>query len=240
MGTKGKRKHLKREPAPRTWPIHRKNAVWTVRPTPGPHPISDCIPLTLVVRDVLKVAETRKEAKIIISHGKLVVNGKVQREERFPLGLMDVVSVPETKKAYRVLPSRKGLVLHPIKRDEAQFKLCRIEGKSVLKGGHVHLHLHDGTNVIIRVNDPTKPVEDTYHTKDSLKLTLPTLEFDPHMELTSGAPVLVIGGKNIGRHGVISSLGQKRLNAIITIKDETGKQTKQSSNTFSLSGIKSL
>lgn len=61
LGKKGGRRHLKRKPAPKTWPIHRKEQVWTIKPRPGPHPISRCLPLTLVVRDILGFAKTRKE-----------------------------------------------------------------------------------------------------------------------------------------------------------------------------------
>ena len=114
MGKKGGKKHLKRKPAPRFWPIHRKELLWTIKPKPGSHPISRCIPLMLIVREMLGFAKTRKEAKTIISQEKIKVDGKTQREERFPVGLMDVVSIPEIEKAYRAIPSGKGLILHQI------------------------------------------------------------------------------------------------------------------------------
>ena len=228
MGRKGERKHLKRKPAPKTWPIHRKEAVWTLKPKPGPHPLSRCIPLTLIVRDVLQFAKTRKEAKAIISQEKIKINGKVQREERFPVGLMDVISIPDTKKVHRVLPSEKGLFLHPIASDEAEFKLCRIEDKTVVKGGHVQLNLHDGTSVLIRVNDPKKPEEDVYQTLDTLKLSIPDREPLGHMKLTVGAPAIIIGGKNIGEYGKITSIeekpSQKRRDLLVTIEDKNGNR----------------
>jgi small subunit ribosomal protein S4e len=106
LGRKGERKHLKRKPAPRMWPIHRKEAVWTVKPKPGPHSLSSSLPLELTVRDILDLAKNGKEAKTIISHGKISVNGKVRRDEHFLVGLMDVISIADTKKSYRVLPSK--------------------------------------------------------------------------------------------------------------------------------------
>jgi len=69
LGRKGESGHLKRKPAPKMWPIHRKEAVWTVRPKPGPHSISRSLPLALIVRDILGFAKTVKEAKNIISQG---------------------------------------------------------------------------------------------------------------------------------------------------------------------------
>ncbi len=228
MGRKGERKHLKRKPAPKIWPIHRKEAVWTLKPKPGPHPLSRCIPLALIVRDMLKFAKTGKEAKKIISQEKIKVNGKVQREERFPIGLMDVISIPDTEKVYRVFPSGKGLFLHPIEPDETEFKLCRIEDKTVVKGGHVQLNLHDGTGVLIRVNDPKKPEEDVYQTLGTIKLSIPDREPLGHTKFTVGAPAIIIGGKNIGKYGKITAIeekpDQKRRELLVTIEDKNGNQ----------------
>lgn len=228
MGRKGEKKHLKRKPAPRIWPIHRKEAVWTLRPKPGTHPLSRCMPLALVVRDMLEFAKTGKEAKKIISQEKIKVNGKVQREGRFPIGLMDVISIPDTEKAYRVFPSGKGLFLHQIETDETEFKLCRIEDKTVVEGGHVQLNLHDGTTVLVRVNDPKKPEEDVYQTLDTLKLSIPDQGLLGYMKLTEGAPAIIIGGKNMGKSGKITAIeekiGQKRRELLVTIEDKDGSQ----------------
>ncbi len=97
MGKKGGKKHLKRKPAPKIWPIHRKELVWTVKPKAGSHSTSNCLPLALIIRDILGLAKTLKEAIAIISQGKILVDGKVQRDERFSTGLMDVISIPEVK-----------------------------------------------------------------------------------------------------------------------------------------------
>jgi small subunit ribosomal protein S4e len=228
LGRKGEKKHLKRKTAPRIWPVHRKEDVWTLKPRPGPHPLSHCIPLALVVRDMLEFAKTGKEAKKIISQEKIEVNGKVQREERFPIGLMDVVSIPDAEKSYRVFPSGKGLFLHQIELDEKEFKLCRIEDKTIVEGGHVQLNLHDGKSVLIRVNDPKKPEEDVYQTLDTLKLSIPDQDLLGHMKLTIGAPAIIIGGKNMGKSGRITAIkegmGQKRRELLVTIEDKDGVQ----------------
>ena len=215
---------MKRRPAPKFWPIHRKEFVWTVEPKPGPHPISHCIPLLLITRDILGLAKTRKEAKIIISQGKIRVDGKVQFEELFPIGLMDVISIPEMKKTYRILPSKKGLILHPIGKAEAKFKLCQIKDKNVLKGGHLQLNLHDGRNIKVRVEDPQKPEEDVFQTLDVLKTAIPSQEITAHLKLAEGMFAVIIGGKNMGKYGKIATLekrpNQKRRASLVTIEDK--------------------
>ena len=222
------KKHLKRKPAPKSWPIHRKEFVWAPRPTPGSHPISNCMPLTLIIRDILGFAKTRKEAKIIISQGKLKVDGKIQREERFPAGLMDVISIPEIKGTYRVLPSKKGLMLHPIEADQADFKLCRIENKTIVKGGHVQLNLHDGTNLLFRTKESQNLEGDAYETLGTLKISIPNRGVLEYLKLVEGAYALITDGKNAGRHGKIVAIErkpeQKRRDLLVTIEDKNGVQ----------------
>ena len=228
MGKKGGRRHLKRKSAPEFWPVHRKEAVWSVKPDAGPHAISHCIPLTLVLRDILGVAKTRSEAKTIVHDGKIMVDEKVQREELFPTGLMDVVSISDVEKWYRVLPYEKGLFLHPISKDEAALKLCRIENKTVLNKGNVQLNLHDGRNLFISVKDPNKPEEDVFDTLDTVKISLPNQEIVGHMKLADGASALIVGGKNIGKHGKIVAIEQKqrqkRKNLLVTVEDDKGNR----------------
>ena len=168
LGKKGKTARLKRKPAPRFWPIHRKELPWIVKPSSGSHSLQSCLPLTLVLRDILGVAQTRKEAKMILSEGKVLVDGKIRRKDDFPVGLMDVISMPDADKYYRVMPSHKGLVLNPISKEEANFKLLRVEDKTTVKNG-VQIALHDGSNMLVKVADPKKPNEVTYETFDILK-----------------------------------------------------------------------
>jgi small subunit ribosomal protein S4e len=228
LGKKGGRRHLKRKSAPEFWPVHRKEEVWSVKPNAGPHAISRCIPLTLVLRDILGVAQTRSEAKTIVHDGKIMVDGKVQREELFPTGLMDVISIPEVEKWYRVLPREKGLFFHPISKDEAALKLCRIENKTILNKGNVQLNLHDGRTLFISVKDPNKMEEDVFDTLDTVKINLPNQEILGHMKLAEGASALIVGGKNVGKHGKIVAIEQrqrqKRKNLLVTVEDEKGNR----------------
>lgn len=228
MGRKGQGGHLKRKPAPKLWPIHRKEAVWTVMPKPGPHSLSRSLPIALIVRDMLGFAKTAKEAKNIISGGKILVDGKVRRDERFLVGLMDILSIPETKRYYRVLPSPKGLFIHPIEADEANFKLYRIEDKTIVKGGQIDLNLHDGTSMLINSAIADNLDKIVYNTLDVLKLSIPDREILGYNKLIVGSPALIIGGKNMGIHGVIDTIekqtDKKRRDLLVTLKDSKGEQ----------------
>jgi small subunit ribosomal protein S4e len=228
LGKKGESTGLKRKPAPRFWPIHRKEFVWVVKPSPGPHSLESCLPLTIILRDILGFAKTRKEAKTIVSQGKMYVDGKVRREDDFPAGLMDVISMPDVDKHFRILPSKKGLMLHPITKEEASFKLCRIENKTTVKNGHVQLNLHDGSNILVKVADPKNPQEDVYETFDTVKINLPDRQILEHIKLKEKGSVIITGGKNIGKYGRVITIesvkGKKRRNALVVIEDEKGNR----------------
>lgn len=228
MGRKGESSGLKRKPAPRFWPIHRKEFTWVVKPSPGPHAAGKCLPLAVALRDVLGFAKTRKEAKTIVSGERVHIDGKVVREDDFPVGLMDVISLPDADKHFRVLPSYRGLILHPISSEEAGFKLCRIENKTVVSQGRIQLNLHDGSSILVKVADLKKPQEDSYRTLDTLKVSLPERQVLEHIAMRKNDYAVAIGGKNAGRNGKIIEIetgeGKKRRNALVTIEDGEGNR----------------
>lgn len=182
MAKKGPKRHLKRLAAPVRWELPRKIHKFTVRPLPGAHPMSESLPLLLIVRDILKYADNAREAKKIIKMGKVLVDGRVRKEEKLPVGLMDVVSLPDANENYRVLFDRKGRIkLKPTENPDV--KLCKIKNKTVIKGGHIQLNLHDGRNIVIKVSDPTKAEEDVYKTGDTLLISIPEQEIKAHIPL---------------------------------------------------------
>jgi len=228
LGRKGASTGLKRKPAPRFWPIHRKEFTWVVKPSPGPHSVESCLPLAVILRDILGFAKTRKEAKMIVSSGKIYVDGKIVRRDDFPVGLMDVISIPDAGKHFCVLPSYRGLVLRPISGEESKFKLCRLEDKKVIDNGRVQLNLHDGSNILIKITDLKNPQEDVYKTLDTLKVSLPDKQCLEHVKMKEEDFAVIIGGKNIGRRGKIVEIedakGKKRRNALVTIEDDEGNR----------------
>jgi len=184
-------KHLKRLNAPRTLQIHRKEKKWTVRASPGPHPLDQSIPLGLVVRDYLDRADHLRETKNIITNGEILVDGIIRKNHKFPCGLMDVISIPNIKKDYRILFNRRGkLTLVPISTNDATWKLCRIQNKTTIKGNQVQLNLHDGRNKIVK--------KDEFKTGDVLKLSFKDQKIDDTFKFEKGTVSIVIGGSHIG------------------------------------------
>jgi small subunit ribosomal protein S4e len=207
MTRHGGQKVLKRLNTPAHLQIKRKHGKFFIKPSPGPHPSRFCLPLLHIVRDLLKVVDTHKETKKLIGLGHIKVDGKVVRNKSYPIGLMDVISIDKLKKYYRILPdSHHGLVLNEISEDESNYKLCRINNKTTVKGGHIQLNLHDGKNIIIKVKDPKNPKEDVYKRMDVIKITIPDLEINKLIKFKENNMAIIMSGKNIGQVGKIVNI----------------------------------
>ena len=184
--------HLTRLKAPKTWRIVRKVAKWTVKPSPGPHPVDRSIPLLIVVRDLLKLADTGREARKIIAAREILVDGRARRDYKFPCGFMDVISIPKMNEYYRVLFDSRGVLqLTKIDEERAKWKLCRIENKTMVKGGKIQLNLHDGRNIIVEGNE--------YKTGDVLRISVPEQEILEVIPMEKGNLAMIIGGKHTGQ-----------------------------------------
>jgi len=189
---------LKRLLVPAYWRISKKANKWTVSPRPGPHKKFECIPLQIILRDILRLGETAKEAKTIIKKGEILVDGKKRKDHAFPVGLMDVISIPRIKKYYRILPSKKGLELKEISERETNKKICRINNKVLVKKGKLQLNLHDGKNILVD--------KDVYKTSDSVLIELPSQKILGHIKLEKGNLALITKGKNSGKMGKIKKV----------------------------------
>ena len=182
--------HLKRLAMPRSWPLPRKTSIWVTRPMPGAHSLEHCMPVSLVIRDVLGLAKTSREVRFILHNELAKIDGRVVKDTRRGVGLMDVLSLGDEH--YRCVLDHNGrLRYRTISADEAAWKICRIEGKTTIKGGQTQLNLHDGRNII--VDDPSQ-----YNTGDSLKLGLPEQSIVDHIRFGEGTRCYLIGGGHVG------------------------------------------
>jgi small subunit ribosomal protein S4e len=192
-------KHLKRLAAPRVLRLHRKERAFTIRAAPGPHPLELAIPIGLVVRDYLSLCDTYKEARKIVSNGDILVDGVKRKNIKFPCGLMDVISIPKMRKNVRILFDRNGkFTLVPISESDAEWKLCRIQNKTIVKGKKVQLNLHDGKNKLVE--------KDEYKTGDVLKISFKENKIDDVYRFDKGTVSMIIGGTHIGEIASIDEI----------------------------------
>lgn len=208
--------HQKRLSAPKTYKIPRKVKKWIVKPSPGPHD-KTAIPLLVLVRDHLKLADTGREARRIIASGNILVDGIVRKDYKFPVGLFDVVSIPKMDLNYRIVFDERGRYV-PIEVEDYDKKLYRINNKTMIRGGRIQLNLFDGTNIL---------ATNEYKTKDSILMKIPEKEILQHLKFEEGALVMVTGGTHAGEIGRLKSYKIVRSSApnLVTIEVEGREYT---------------
>jgi len=191
---------VKRTMIPEWWPVERKTKKFIVAPR-GPYPKNFSLPLLVLIRDVLKLAETSKEARNIIKRGEILVDGRKRKDYKFGVGTFDVIEIPALKKAWRAIP-KKGLVFIEIPESETKLKICKIVDKKSLKGNKSQLNLSDGRNL---------STDEKYSTNDSLLIGLPDQKVIEHIKFEKDSLALVLSGKNSGKIAKINNIEKDRV-----------------------------
>ena len=211
------KRHLLRRSAPRTWAVKRKELNWITRPHPGAHKLENCMPINVLLKEILHHAKTSVEAKKILEDGNVLVNKKVIKDLKTPVGFMDTLEIPKVKASYRMVFNTKGkLTLINIPAEETGIKLSKILDIKTIKNKKIQLNLSDGTNLQY---DKTE-----HKTGDTLVLALPDRKVKSCIKLEKGAIVYLTGGHNIGSIGAVESIkdGTSKQKSMITIKGKNG------------------
>jgi small subunit ribosomal protein S4e len=225
-------KHMKRLNAPKHWMLSKLGGIWAPRASTGPHKLRECLPLSIILRNRLKLSLNRRETNTIVMKRKIQVDGKVRTDLNYPAGLMDVVSIPDTKENFRLIYDVKGrFTLTAVTAEQAQFKLCRIvkvdrankasSGRNPFFTGQKavvpYAVTHDGRT--LRFIDPTVKVGDT------VKIDIKTSKVKEIYKFSMGKIALISGGKNVGRVGQIVSRDRHPGGFdIVHLKDSRGNE----------------
>ena len=210
--------HMKRLAAPRSWPLKRKVSVWVTKQSAGAHSIEDSMSAVTVLRDMVGVCDTAREAKRIIGNREMFVDGKAVKNPKAPVGFMDVITIPKMNLAYRMLLTDKGkLTLVAIDESEAAWELCKIEDKTVVKGGKIQLNLSGGRNIVLDKND--------YKCGDSLKVAFDGQQVMDHYPLQDGSVVFIKEGSQAGAVKTVKSLETVRGTASNLVLFTDGSET---------------
>ncbi len=190
--------HLKRQLVPKRWPIARKGTSFIVRPRGN---IRRGIPLLIVLRDMLKICQNRKEVKRAIHEKKILVNGKPVRDDKNTLLLFDTLTIVPSNKFYRICLSEKGKYsLEDIKEDESIKKISKIMNKKILKGKKVQLNLRDGRNFLSDIK---------CNIGDSVLINLKSKKIEKCIPLKEKAKIIIVEGKHAGKKGILEELESK-------------------------------
>ncbi len=198
--------HIKRHAIPKEWPIARKGSTFVVKN------MSKGIPILVVLRDMLKIARTRKEVKKAIHMKHLLISGKLINDEKKAMELFDVLTIVPSKKNYRLVLSEKGKYdLEEIAEKDSKEKISKIVDKKIMKKKKVQLNLWDGRNYLTDVECKVN---------DSVIVDLKKNQITKCIPFKEKAEVLVIGGKHAGIKGTITKIEVEEKKAEVKTKDD--------------------
>lgn len=201
--------HLKRQSVPKNWPVFRKGTKYVVRPTAD---IQKSIPLLIVLRDMLKVVQNRKEAKKAIHMKHILINNKNALDEKNSLYLFDTISIVPSKKHYRLDLTEKGkFELAEMSEKETNHKIAKIINKKMLRGKKTQLNLSDGRNFLS---------EAQCSVDDSVLINFKEKKIEKCIPLKEGTNAVVFAGKHAGKKGKLTKVDKKIKMAELKINGE--------------------
>lgn len=209
--------HLKRQKIPKNWPIPRKGTTYVVRPSFN---LNKGIPILVILRDILKVAQNRNEVKKAIISKQILLNNKVVRDEKHNALLFDVIKIIPLKKNYRIeVEENKKFGVKKINEKESESKIAKVTNKKILKGGKIQINLSDGNNFISKIK---------CQTNDSVIINFKKKEIEKCLPLKEKTEVIVFDGKHSGKKGIINKIDIKnKITEIVVEKNKINVLIKQ-------------
>ena len=191
--------HLKRQTIPKNWPIPRKGTKYVVRPN---FSMNDGVPILIILRDMLKIAQNRKEVKKAIHSKHIFLNNKRVVDEKNNALLFDVITIVPSKKHYRLeLSIKNSFKIEEINESEASKKIAKIMNKKTLKGKKTQLNLSDGRNFISDIECKVN---------DSVLINFKDKKIEKCLPLKEKTKVIVTGGKHSGESGIVNKINFER------------------------------
>jgi small subunit ribosomal protein S4e len=205
-----KKMHKKISEMPKEWPIPRKGKKYIALAS---HHDKKGIPIVFALRDMLKVATTRREVRKICLEGNVKINGTVRKDIAFPILPRDILSLEKIGKRYILKQNRKKLGFEEAK--IGNIKVSKVVDKMLLKKGKLMASLDDGSNLI---------VTEKISCGDSILFDFEKKKIIKVIPLKKGSHVEVIMGRHLGEKGAVESLGKEGDEIVFEIKLEGGKK----------------
>lgn len=213
MGNKGNNRHVKRLASNRYVNVHRKVHAYLAKPNAGRHTADSSIALRTIITEKLSIADNSREARMIIKNGSVEVNGKVVRDERYPIGFGDLIRFVPINKLYRVTVARHGVVsIEEADGKQTKEQVFKVVGKYIARKNKPMIRLHDGTSVSC---DKDVSVNDS--------ITLSSGKVGEVLKLEKGAHCLVINGVHASESGVIKEIKKGTATRKPTVEIEIAK-----------------
>ncbi len=201
--------HLKRQKIPKNWPVERKGTKYIVIPNSN---LKNGVPLLVILRDMLKISQNRKEVKEAIHLKYILINDKRIIDEKQGVLLFDTITITPSKKHYALNLSGKGkFIIEEVGEAESNKKVAKIVNKKTLMGKKTQLNLSDGRNFISDIKCKVN---------DSVLINFKDKRIEKCLPLKEKEKVIIFAGKHSGKRGVISKINLENKMAELTIDDK--------------------
>ena len=203
--------HTKRTSMPKEWPVERKGSKYILV---ADHAKKSGVPVLFIIRNLLKLARTRKETKHILHEGYVKVNGKVRKSEGFPVKIFDIIEFDKLGKSYKLDIKNNKFILKEVSGKETERKTIKISGKKVIGKNKIQINLEDGHNFISKENCSVG---------DSVVISTKEGKIEKVLKLKEGAKLYVVSGKHSGEEGKLKEVDskQKIKRFVVQLKDKT-------------------
>jgi small subunit ribosomal protein S4e len=192
--------YVKRQTVAKSWPIPRKGTKYIVVAS---HEKNRGLPVLIILRDLLKIAENRKEVKKILNQELISVNDKIVKKSEFSVLPFDNIKIG--KKNYELSFSDKNKFM--LKETTKIERILKVVGKNILKKKRIQLNLLYGKNII---------TDEKVKMGDSVVLA--GRKIVKILSLEKGKEAVVFAGKHKGREGKIEKIEDKI--ATLSYKEE--------------------
>ena len=214
--------HIKRKTIPDFWPIPRTGTKYMAVPSHNPY---NSVSLMMILRDILKIAKTRKEIKKLLNEKKILVNGKIVKETNYPITLFDSIAMPSIKKYYKADLENRRMILRDVSDKESHTRIYKVIGKSILPGKKVQLNLSNGRNIISSEKISVGNFVIMNNTENKILKVVP---------LKENLEVLVIKGKHTGKRGKVKEIIKEGENTIAKIASKHEEIKANVNNLFAI------
>jgi len=208
-------KHTKRQLVPKSWPVTRKGTKYLITPNADR---ATGIPILVLLRDILKIAQDRKEVKKAIHEKAIILNGRTLKDEKESASLLDILTIVPEKKNYIVKLSEKGkFSLEEIKDNST--KTAKVIGKTSLKGKKNQVNFLGGINILS---------QEKLKVDDSCVIDFKQKKITKVLPMKEKAHVLVMNGKYAGKEGVVEKINsEEKMVGIKTPEKKINAKIKQ-------------
>jgi small subunit ribosomal protein S4e len=213
MSKKGENKKAKAISMSNTINVSRKNHFWTVQTKAGPYNKKNSVPLGIVIRNYIKLAETMTEAKHLLNKKEVKVNGVVRTTHQFPVGLFDVIAIEKQKLFFRVLLDDKERLTVKALEKESKEKVSKVTKKVMTTKG-----------IQLTTNDGRTFVGEKASVGDSIKIALPEGKAASVIEFKEGSMVYVTKGAHCNEIATIKEIisGTQRRDELVKLSSKEG------------------